>query len=115
MSILANLVQNAIESGDRDNMNYISLNVVEQKDQLYIKVKDTGEGIEPEHLDNIFKPGFSTKFDVKTGDINRGVGLSLVKGLVEEHFLGTMEVKSKVNEGTKFFIKIPLSVLKGDL
>jgi two-component system sensor histidine kinase YcbA len=56
--------------------------------------------------------GYSTKFDRKTGNISRGVGLYGVKSTVEEKFMGTIEVSSIQNEETVFTIKIPAGSLE---
>ena len=70
-------------------------------------VKDNGPGISKRHLPNIFKMGYSTKFDYATGNIYRGVGLCGVKATVEENFGGTISVNSVFGNGTQFTIKIP--------
>lgn len=114
MSILSNIIQNAIESSDPEKTNDISFNIYESIENLIIEVSDTGEGIESEHMSHIFNPGFSTKFNFETGNINRGVGLSLVKNLVEEEFLGSIKVESKLDQGSRFIIEIPKMVLKGE-
>ncbi len=110
MSILTNLIQNAIES-TAGRVNEVSLKIEVKKDIL-IEVEDSGSGIEDEDLDYIFKPGFSTKFDLITGNIGRGVGLTIIRDIVYEKFKGTIEVDSKVGRGTKFKISIPKYSLK---
>jgi signal transduction histidine kinase len=67
-----------------------------------IEVADTGRGIRPEDLVKVFEPYFSTK---ETGT---GLGLAIVKKVVDDHG-GTIDVKSKPGEGTKFTITLPLS------
>ena len=58
--------------------------------------------------------GFSTKFDEKTGNIYRGVGLSGVKIVVEEQFGGSLEVESTQGAGTAFIVRIPADRLEGE-
>ena len=108
MGILKNLVTNALEAiensghGDRIAINY------SRKDDICIfKVSDNGPGISPRHLKNIFNMGYSTKFDPKTGNIYRGVGLYGVKTTVEEKFGGTITVQSTEGENTLFTVTIP--------
>ncbi|MCP4154065.1 MAG: hypothetical protein GY757_40440 [bacterium] len=64
-------------------------------------IEDSGEGIEPEHLEKIFDPMFSTKTDGK----GTGLGLFVVKQIVEQHD-GTIDVKSKPGKGTSFTINM---------
>ena len=68
---------------------------------VIFSVEDNGPGIEPEVLKRIFEPFFSTKF---TG---RGLGLAAVFGLVR-YYGGFIELWSKVGEGTKFSIGLPI-------
>ena len=63
-------------------------------------VTDDGKGIPDEALPHIFEPFFSTK--VKS----TGLGLSVVYGVVEQH-AGTIDVASKVDQGTTFTITLP--------
>ena len=63
-------------------------------------------GIAPEYLPTIFEPGFSTKINFETGKVSRGLGLSLVKDIVEEELGGVISVKSQ-NGCTDFTIRIP--------
>jgi signal transduction histidine kinase len=63
-----------------------------------ITVRDTGPGIEPEALEKIFIPFFSTK---KTGS---GIGLSLSRQIMRQHE-GSITVKSTLREGTEFFLR----------
>jgi signal transduction histidine kinase len=69
-------------------------------DFVKVVVADTGEGIAPENLNKIFEPYFSTK---ETGT---GLGLAIVKKIVDDHN-GTITIKSKLNEGTTFEVKLP--------
>ncbi len=64
------------------------------------EVKDTGSGIPAEHLARIFDPFFTTKPE------GTGLGLSISYGIIESNG-GTIEVQSKVGEGTTFIVKLP--------
>ena len=112
MSILANLVQNAIEASEEAADPVVTLNISAGKDPISIEVGDRGSGILSEHLNHIFDPGFSTKFDPKTGNINRGIGLTLVRDLIREKFEGSISVDTHPNEGTVFSIKLPRKTLE---
>jgi signal transduction histidine kinase len=69
--------------------------------RVLIVISDTGEGILEKNLDKIFDPFFTTK---KGGT---GLGLSICYGIVKSH-QGEIEIKSKHNEGTTAYIKLPL-------
>lgn len=75
---------------------------LESGDYIYLEISDNGSGI-PSHISNqIFDPFFSTKF---TG---RGLGLSVVQGIVKAH-QGAIKVYSEVNEGTTIKLLFPRS------
>jgi len=77
--------------------------------QAVIMIEDSGVGIPEVNFNQIFDPFFTTK-PVGTGT---GMGLSIVYGIVQKH-QGTISVESKVGEGTRFCIRLPLSqVLRG--
>jgi signal transduction histidine kinase len=66
-----------------------------------IAVVDTGRGIPPDHLPNIFRPFYTTKGN------GTGLGLSLARRIVEEHG-GRIDVASSVGEGTRFVVSLPI-------
>lgn len=114
MSILRNLVNNAIESIDLSKSNnYIKIYHKIDKNFHKFIIKDTGKGISSQNLDYIYNPGFSTKFDYSTGDIYRGIGLTHVKALINNHFKGTINVFSSEENGTEFEIRIPIDCYGG--
>jgi signal transduction histidine kinase len=71
---------------------------------VFLRVSDTGCGIDPEVLPHIFEPFFSTKDEGK----GVGLGLSMVYGIVREHH-GTVEVESQPGQGATFTIHLPAS------
>ncbi|WP_165445333.1 sensor histidine kinase [Bacilliculturomica massiliensis] len=119
MSVLRNLVINGIDSvGDR-KCGIVRLDVFpgvgENKDFYLFDVTDNGPGIPAGDMDVIFDPGYSTKFDGETGDINRGVGLTLVRDLVRDKFRGQICAESKEGVYTRFQIKLPKQAVEGGL
>jgi len=98
--VLINLIKNAIQSFDEDQTNkLIELSgYVDEKSRPIISVKDNGSGIDEEAMEKIFIPFFTTK---KTGS---GIGLSLSRQIMRQH-QGMLGVKSKVDEGTEFFLR----------
>lgn len=65
-----------------------------------ITVSDTGHGIAPEDLKNVFLPFFSTKKD------GTGLGLSICYNIIKAHN-GSIDIESQINKGTTFMIKLP--------
>ncbi len=97
--VLINLIKNAIQAfEDKPNQSIALASYVNEKGNVIISVKDNGTGIEPEALEKIFIPFFSTK---KTGS---GIGLSLSKQIMRQHE-GNISVKSVLGEGTEFLLR----------
>ncbi len=98
-----NLIDNAIKYTDA---GFISVTVKPDGDTLLAQVSDTGRGIPPEDLPHIFEKFYrSSNADSRSRGI--GLGLSLVKNIVEQHG-GTISVESIPGRGTTFAIRFPL-------
>lgn len=110
--VLLNLINNAFQSCTERNSgarteNYmacVTVSTKTQKDNIVIAIKDNGLGIPTEIRDKIFQPFFTTK-DTGKGT---GLGLSLSNEIIKAHG-GEISLKTKVNEGTKFIITLPIS------
>lgn len=113
MNILKNLVVNAIEAieGDRKS-GEIRISERREGQDYVFRVADNGPGMSEKQVGKIFRLGYSTKFNQKTGNIYRGVGLAGVKTTVEDMLGGSIEVKSAPGEGTEFSIRIPAGGLE---
>lgn len=87
--VLGNLIDNAFEAvmGMGPKERFVKVEISEDEENYIIKVLNSGPGLKPEILDHIFAPGFSTKGS------NRGLGLAIVREIVEEHG-GTISVSS---------------------
>lgn len=97
--VLINLLKNAIQAFDEVENKQITLRAYyNEKMRPVISVKDNGTGIDPEALEKIFIPFFTTK---KTGS---GIGLSLSRQIMRQH-QGTLTVKSTVGKGTEFLMR----------
>lgn len=70
---------------------------------IFIEIRDNGEGIPNDKINNIFDPFFTTK------DMGTGLGLSICYRIVQDHN-GDILVKSKEGKGTKITIKLPMEV-----
>jgi signal transduction histidine kinase len=98
--VIENLLRNALDA--MDGRGKISSQVREKDGKVVIDISDTGKGIESRNLRKVFNPGFTTK---KRG---WGLGLSLVKRIIEEYHRGRIVVAhSEVNKGTTFRITLP--------
>ena len=116
MSILKNLVTNAAEAiqsqDDRGSQGLILVDIRRQGDLLALTVRDNGPGLSERAMQNLFRVGYSTKFDPETGNINRGVGLAAVQFMVEE-LGGSIQVDS--DKGAQFRVYVPIArVQKGE-
>ena len=105
--IMLNLLSNAIKYTPKNG--YIEVTIYATDTEIKVSVKDTGIGIPKDKLKVIFN-----RFEQVDGSFNRkcegsGIGLSLVKNLVELHG-GTVNVKSKINEGSEFIFTIPIKL-----
>lgn len=97
--VLINLLRNAMQSFDDQDDKRIEIKAsVNEKSRPVIAVKDNGTGIDPEAMEKIFIPFFTTK---KTGS---GIGLSLSRQIMRQH-QGTLTVNSTVGVGTEFFMR----------
>lgn len=97
--VIINLIKNAIQSFEDQAEKNIELKAsLNEKSRPVISVKDNGTGIDPEAMEKIFIPFFTTK---KTGS---GIGLSLSRQIMRQH-QGTLTVKSTVGKGTEFFMR----------
>lgn len=97
--VVINLVKNAIQSFEDSEDKEIQLKAfLTEKSRPVISIRDNGTGIDPEALEKIFIPFYTTK---KTGS---GIGLSLSRQIMRQHG-GTLTVKSTVGKGTEFTMR----------
>jgi signal transduction histidine kinase len=76
-------------------------------------VRDTGVGIDPEDIPRLFTKFFQAKSAGKISVKGTGIGLALVKGIVEGHG-GSVEVESVPGEGSTFSIHLPVNGSGGE-
>lgn len=114
-SVLRNMINNSLEAFKKTKYPRIDIETEREDDKCIFTIRDNGCGIKLEYIDDVFTPGFSTKFNTDTGDIFRGLGLSIVKDLIETHFNGRLSIESEVGAGTEMKIEIPITNLRGDI
>lgn len=110
LSIFRNLFTNALEANEEEQV-VLTFIQQEDNDNYTFLIRDNGPGIPTENLPLIFMPGFSTKINFNTGEVSRGLGLNLVKDIIENQFHGSIHAESKPGE-TTFYIRIPKSELE---
>lgn len=101
LQVVLNLVRNSVQATREGGR--IRLGVSRTGDRALIEVEDDGVGIAAEHLGRIWEPFFSTK-----GDQGTGLGLGIVKRIVEEHG-GKISVVSEKGKGARFTVDLPAS------
>ena len=110
--ILLNLVDNAIKYNKKDGYVELNVNVKRHKEDLItyeFVVKDNGLGIDNEYLDHIFEPFSQENQNFNEYRLGTGLGMSIVKGLVEL-MKGSISVTSKKGEGSTFEVVIPFKI-----
>ncbi len=107
--VVLNVVSNALKYTERGS---VQATAQIKKDWLSIQVVDTGIGIAAADLDHLFKPfeRIDSKLRVKT--LGTGLGLYLTRKILSQLLGGTIEVKSVIDEGSIFTIKVPLKIPK---
>jgi two-component system chemotaxis sensor kinase CheA len=136
MHIIRNALDHGIESAEerrtagKDPMGHVTLNAYQQGNSVVLDVTDDGRGIDPERIravavsrglvgeketvdqqrayELMFTPGFSTAAEVSEIS-GRGVGLDVVKKNIQE-LKGTIEVMSRIGEGTTFRVSLPITL-----
>lgn len=99
--ILINLIMNSIQATDNGGKIYVR--TIRSAASVDLIIKDTGCGIPQENLDKIFEPLFTTK------PKGIGLGMSIVKMLVEKHE-GHMQIQSRMNIGTTVTLSFPANL-----
>ncbi len=99
--VIMNLVVNAIDSIETTGEIHITTGI--RDSAAFIAIKDTGSGIDSEHLEKIFEQGFTTKAIGK----GSGLGLAISQNIMEKH-AGQILVESIPGEGSTFTIVLPI-------
>jgi two-component system, NtrC family, sensor kinase len=96
--VLLNLLLNAVQAMEKTGT--VNVEIGSRDGYASVVVSDTGRGISPQNLPNIFRPFYTTKGD------GTGLGLSLAHRIVEDHH-GRIEVSSVVGKGSMFTVLLP--------
>lgn len=102
--VFNNLVINAIQAIPSDRQGQIKVSLSRQGNLSVIQISDNGGGIPPEIRERVFEPNFTTKTS------GSGLGLAICKKIIEAHD-GDIRFETRDNEGTDFFVEIPLTAV----
>lgn len=102
--VIINLLSNAIKYSKAGGSIEIKTSV--EAGEAVIKVKDTGIGIDKEHLPNIFERFYRIDSSRSRLTGGSGIGLTITKAIVEAHG-GTIEAHSQAGEGSEFIVRLP--------
>ena len=102
--IVGNLISNAIKFTSTDG--YVTITTATKNNQFILKIEDNGCGISAQDLPYIFDAFYQGNSHSRS--IGSGIGLSLVKQLVEA-MNGSISVESEENKGTTFIVKLPIT------
>jgi signal transduction histidine kinase len=100
--VVFNLITNACDAIDKKG-GRVFVSTDQDKGSVVFSVTDNGCGIEPDDIQAVFAPFFTTKGEGR----GTGLGLSICYGIVTNH-KGTIEVKSKPGKGATFTVRIPV-------
>lgn len=103
--VISNLISNAIRYTRKGGR--ITLTAESKEKSVLIKVSDTGIGIAAEDLDRIFQRFYRVKNETTRYIIGTGLGLPIVKSIVEAHN-GSIQVESKLGQGSTFSVLLPI-------
>ncbi len=106
-----NLLSNAVKFTKLGDRIIITVNVSQTSHFITFSVKDTGTGIKENNLDKLFSIETKYTSEGTSGEKGSGLGLSLVKDIIEKHG-GKIEVKSEFERGTEFIFTLPIASTK---
>jgi len=106
--VIGNLLHNSAKFTQPGGEAAVSVEANEEVGQAIVRVRDTGVGIAPEMLPRVFEPFAQADSTLDRSKGGLGLGLALVKGLVEMHG-GTVSVESEgLGKGAEFTVRLPL-------
>lgn len=110
--VIGNLLQNAAKFTANGQQTTVVLSKDTENNKAVISVQDTGSGIAPEILPNLFKPFVQGNDTLDRAQGGLGLGLSIVRGIVELHG-GCVSVYSEgLGQGSTFTVRLPLSLIE---
>ena len=105
ISIIQNIISNAIKHTEKDGT--ITVSAQSKDDKIIVQVKDTGAGMSEEIMKKLFTPQMKTLSETRKKNKGAGIGLLLVKGFLEKNG-GEIWVESIEGEGSSFYFTLPI-------
>lgn len=105
--VMDNLISNAIKYTDRSGSILVETTFDKDKNHIVFSVSDTGQGLSEEDIKSTFQKGATLSSKPTAGESATGLGLWIVKKMIEAHD-GYVWVKSKKGEGSTFAFSIPV-------
>ena len=98
--VINNIISNSVKYMDKDKeKGVIDIRILDQVESVQIEIEDNGKGIEQKNLGRIFERFYRTDASRNSAQGGSGIGLSIVKKIVEDHG-GYIWATSKIGEGT---------------
>jgi signal transduction histidine kinase len=105
--VIINIVDNSLKYGNVNSV--VDCEAYYECGDIFVKVRDKGDGIPKEHINNLFDPFYRVSKKVSREKGSVGLGLSIVKEIVEKH-CGTITIDSREKKGTEVILRF-----KGEL
>ncbi|MEL7654315.1 MAG: ATP-binding protein [Bacillota bacterium] len=105
--IIGNLLHNALKFTNHGGK--VTLSVYLEKNQAIVRIKDSGKGIDPKFLPDLFEPFKQADKSLDRRNGGLGLGLSIVKGIAELHGGGVQAYSEGPGRGSEFLIYLPIA------
>ena len=102
LRVFNNLVINAMQAIPSDRKGHIIVSMRREGSKAIVRISDNGGGIPPEIRNRVFEPNFTTKTS------GSGLGLAICRKIIEA-LDGTIRFETRENEGTDFFVELPVT------
>ncbi|RUR09438.1 ATP-binding protein [Legionella sp. km772] len=106
--VINNLLHNASKFSNYGGMTQVVVEVDKKNNEAIIRVLDDGIGIAPSFIDQLFLPFTQADTSMERAQAGLGLGLALIKGLIELHHGSVHAVSAGLGHGAEFIIKLPL-------
>ena len=107
--VFQNLIENSIRycHNDKGGACPVTISARSDPDKVYVEISDLGIGIPKREQKKIFEMFYRASNAVRLISVGTGLGLYMVKSIVE-HFGGTIKFESEENNGTTFYVELPV-------